>query len=131
MTRYLRVPMGIIYDKTYILYPWVLSNILSYIIPMGTLKCLVIYYTHGYSQMSCHILCPWVLSNILSYRQLSSHPVFSGVRVTRSLVLYICFVDRYLSFCSFSFGHCVVCPSLIYEFWLPLWYLQTLPRYYG
>jgi hypothetical protein len=53
-------------------------------------------------------------------------PVFSGVRVTRSLVLYVCFVDRYLSFCPFSFGHCVVCPSLIYEFWLSLWYLQTL-----
>ena len=30
------------------------------------------------------------------------------------------------SFCTFSFGHCVVCSSLIYEFWLPLWYLQTL-----
>jgi hypothetical protein len=27
--------------------------------------------------------------------------------------------------CPFSFGHCVVCPS-IYGFWLPLWYLQTL-----
>ena len=40
---------------------------------------------------------------------LSSLPVFSGVRVTRSLVLYVCFVDRYLSFCTFSFGHCVVC----------------------
>jgi hypothetical protein len=25
----------------------------------------------------------------------------------------------------FSFGYCVVCPSLIYGFWLPLWYLQT------
>ena len=25
-------------------------------------------------------------------------PVFSGVRVTRSLVLYVCFVDRCLSF---------------------------------
>ena len=24
-----------------------------------------------------------------------------------------------------SFGHCVVCLSLIYSFWLPLWYLQT------
>ena len=32
---------------------------------------------------------------------LSSLPVFSGVRVTRSLVLYICFVDRCLSFCLF------------------------------
>ena len=56
---------------------------------------------------------------------LSSPPVFSGVRVSRSLVLCVCFVDRCLSFCTFSFGHCVVCSSL-YGFWLPLWYLQTL-----
>jgi hypothetical protein len=47
--------------------------------------------------------------------------------VTRSLVLYACFVDRCLSLCTFSFGHCGVCPSSIYGFWLPLWYLQTLP----
>ena len=52
---------------------------------------------------------------------LGSAPVFSGVRVTRSLVLYACFVDRCFSF----FGHCVVC-SAIYGFWLPLWYLQTI-----
>jgi hypothetical protein len=61
---------------------------------------------------------------------LSSPPAFSGVRVTRSLVLYVCFVDRCLSFCTFSFGHCVVCSSLIYGFWLPLWYLQTLLIWY-
>jgi hypothetical protein len=57
---------------------------------------------------------------------LSSPPVFSGVHVTWSLVLYVCFVDRCLSFCTFSFGHCVVCSSSIYGFWLPLFYLQTL-----
>ena len=57
---------------------------------------------------------------------LSSPPVFSGIRVTRSLVLYVCFVDHCLSFCTFSFGHCVVYSSSIYGFWLPLWYLQTL-----
>ena len=57
---------------------------------------------------------------------LSSSPLLSGVCVIRSLVLYVCFVDRCLSFCSFSFGHCVVCSSSIYWFWLPLWYLQTL-----
>jgi hypothetical protein len=34
-----------------------------------------------------------------------------GVRITRSLILKVCFVDRCLSFCTFSFGHCVVCPS--------------------
>ena len=47
-------------------------------------------------------------------------------RVTRSLLLYVCFVYRGLSFCTCSFGHCVVCSSSIYGFWLPLWYLQTL-----
>ena len=57
---------------------------------------------------------------------LSSLPVFRGVRVTWSLVLYVCIVDRCLSLCTFSFGHCVVCSSSIYRFWLPLWYLQTL-----
>ena len=40
-------------------------------------------------------------------------PVFSGVRV-----------------CPFSFGHCIVCPSSIYGFWLPIWYLQILPSVY-
>jgi hypothetical protein len=34
---------------------------------------------------------------------LSSSPVFSRLRVTRSLVLYVCFVDRCLSFCTFFF----------------------------
>ena len=57
---------------------------------------------------------------------LSSPSVLSGVRVTRSLDLYVCFVDRCVSFCTFSFGHCVDCFSSIYGFWLPLWYLQTL-----
>jgi len=64
-----------------------------------------------------------------SPEHLGSPPVFCGVRVARSLVLYVCFVDRYLSFCTFSFGHCVFCSSSIYGFWLPLWYLQTLLRY--
>ena len=48
-------------------------------------------------------------------QHLSSPPVFSGVRVTRSLVLCVCFVDRCLSSCPlalFLFGHCVVCPSI-------------------
>ena len=57
---------------------------------------------------------------------LSSPPVYRGVRVTRSFVLYVCFVDRCLSFCTFSFGHCVVWSSSIYGFWLPIWYLQIL-----
>ena len=46
-------------------------------------------------------------------------PVFSWVYVTRNLVLCVCFVDRCLSFCTFSFGHCVVCSSSIYGFDYP------------
>jgi hypothetical protein len=53
---------------------------------------------------------------------------YSRVRVTRSLVSHVCFVDRFLFFCTFSFDHCVVCSS-IYRFWLPLWYLQTLLKH--
>jgi hypothetical protein len=49
-------------------------------------------------------------------QHMSSPPVFIGVRVTRSLALYVCFVDHYLSFCTFSFGHCVVCSSSIHGF---------------
>ena len=41
---------------------------------------------------------------------------FSGVRVVRSLVVCVCFVDRSLSFYPFSLGNCVVCPSSIYRF---------------
>ena len=35
---------------------------------------------------------------------LSSPSVFSGIRVTRSLVLYVCFVDRCLSFSRLVVG---------------------------
>ena len=34
-----------------------------------------------------------------------------------------------MSFCPLSFGHCIYCPSSIYDFWLPFWY-QTLLRHY-
>ena len=42
---------------------------------------------------------------------LGSPLVFSVVRVTRSLVSCVYFVYRCLSFCTFSFGHCIVCSS--------------------
>ena len=56
---------------------------------------------------------------------LRSPPVFSGVRVTRSLVLYVCFVDRCLSICTFSFGYF----SLFFfdiRILISLWYFKTL-----
>ena len=52
--------------------------------------------------------------------------VFSGVRVTRSLILCVCFVDRCLSFLSFFFWS-LYCFSFFYLRILVifLWYLQT------
>ena len=47
-------------------------------------------------------------------------PAFQ-VRGIQSLALCACFVDRCLYFFI-----CVVCPSFICGFCLPLWYLQTL-----
>jgi hypothetical protein len=44
---------------------------------------------------------------------LSSPPVFSGVRVTRSLVLCVCFVDRCLSFLYFFFLLSIVLSVLL------------------
>ena len=65
---------------------------------------------------------------IISYLQIKSYNVlnYNNCSTDWSFPLSLCFVDRCLSFCSFSFGHCVVCSSSIYRLWLPLWYLQTL-----
>ena len=57
--------------------------------------------------------------NITFPEHLSSSPVFSGVRVTRSLVLYVIFVVRYCPFVLFLLA--IVCSSSIDR-----WYLQTL-----
>ena len=70
--------------------------------------------------MHIHTICA------CTYIKSNTTDATSRVRVTRSLVLCVCFVDRSLSFCTFCFGHCVVCSSSIYGFRLPLWYLQTL-----
>ena len=61
-----------------------------------------------------HIYYTFFKTCITFLGHMSSPPVFSRVRVTRSLVLHVCFVDRCLSFCSFSFGHCALCSSSIY-----------------
>ena len=74
------------------------------------------YNVYFYKNRVCTRLTRWVplveqeLLTILEHP--SSPPLFSGVGITRSLVLCVCFVDRCLSFCTFSFSHCVVCSSI-------------------
>ena len=79
------------------------------------------------SFMTCHQICnrltrrvPQVEQEMLIFwDHLSSTRFISGVCVTHSLVLCVCFVDRCLPFFPFSDGHCVVCSSSLNEFWLP------------
>ena len=73
----------------------------------------------------------YTVSNGISTHLSVQNMICCGVRVSRSLVLCVCFVDRCLSFCTFSFGHFVVCSSSIYGFQLPLWPLQTLLTLYS
>ena len=54
----------------------------------------------------------------------SSRPVFSGVRVTQSLVLCVCFVNRCLSFYFWSLSGLFFFDLRILI--TPLWYFQTL-----
>ena len=45
--------------------------------------------------------CAHYIWNCLPFRNTSVHPVFSGVRFTRTFVVYVCFIDRCLSLCTF------------------------------
>ena len=57
-------------------------------------------------------------------------PVFSGVCVTRSLTLCVCFIDRCLSFCTFFFW--ALCCLFFFDLRIlitSLWYLQALLTY--
>ena len=56
----------------------------------------------------------------------SKEEQFSGVRVFLSLVFCVVFCRSLFVLLSFSFGHCIVCPSSIYGFLLSLLYFQTL-----
>ena len=78
-------------------------------------------FQHYNSCCSFNILClKWYNYGYTIYLWGSCYSIFS--------FMCNCFVDHCLSLYTFSFGHYVVCPSSIYGFRLPLWYLQTLLR---
>ena len=57
---------------------------------------------------------PHVVQGLISIPELLSSPRgFSEIRVARSLIFCVMFVDRCLSFCPFSFDDGIVCPSSI------------------
>ena len=76
----------------------------------------------GYVTRFTRRLLPVEKERLTLPEHMDSPPVFSGVRASRSLVLYVYFVDRCLSFCPFSFGHCVVFSSSIYGLLTKSWW---------
>jgi hypothetical protein len=65
----------------------------------------------------------WSSNSLLFCSTWVHHQFLVGFILLDLLFSVLFFVDFCLSFCSFSFGHCVICPS-IYGFWLPIWYLR-------
>jgi hypothetical protein len=90
---------------------------------------LVVYTSRSFPQTQWFITgfvtrltrrVPQVEQELLTFPEhLSSPLAFSEVRVTRSLVLCLRFVDRCLSFCAFSFDHSVVYSSSNTDFDYP------------
>jgi len=116
-------------DKLKVWYSCLLWLIFIYLSSAVQICEIVLYYfiTGFVTRLTRRV--PLVEQELLTLPEHMSSPlVFSGVRVTRSSDICVCFVDRCLSFCPFSFGHCVVYSTSIYGFWFPLWYLQTLLR---
>jgi hypothetical protein len=69
--------------------------------------------------------------HILFYRSLfvlcySFMPLYCLSFDLRIMITPLVSSNTYLSFCPFSFCHCFVGPSSIYEIWLYQWYLQIL-----
>jgi hypothetical protein len=64
--------------------------------------------------------------NRLPFRITCLHPRFYCGSRNSIFIWCVYFVDVCLSFCTFSFSHCFVCSSSIYEWCLPRWYLPTL-----
>ena len=63
---------------------------------------------------------------LIFLEHLSSPPIFSGIRVARSLVLYLVFYRPMFFLLPFFFCHCIVSPSSTYGFWLPHRYLLAI-----
>jgi len=91
----------------------------------GSQMTTVVYYSdHPNIVIDAHSLVEQELLTLPEH--LSSAPGFSGFVLFDLQVSVYYLIDRCLPFCAFSFWHCVACPSSTYEFWLHLWYLQTL-----
>jgi hypothetical protein len=103
-------------------YTCIYYNLALYITP--------VLFTYGMNITRLTRHMSLVEQELLNPPEQLSSPPFLVEFVFQSLVLCVCFVDRCLSFCTFSFRHCVVCSSSLYRLWIPLLTPLTDKLYY-
>ena len=64
----------------------------------------------------CHM---WNMNCLPLWKHMGLSPIISVVCVSRSSDFDVMFCWSFCVHLSFSFGHCIFCPSLTYGFWLP------------
>ena len=114
-TRRVKCHIYLVASWLYILFALVLmgSNVMTTWWPLETWG--YILFALLSMEVKCRIVW-WTVDSVC----------ISGAGTAYPAGLYVCLVDHCLSFCTFYFGHCVVCYSSIYGFWLSVWYLQIL-----
>jgi hypothetical protein len=88
-------------------------------------KIMVCFHTKSRHSMAAGIQAMYIkLYNFWC----SFTPISVFHRGSLSLVFCVVFWRSLFRFslCLLSFGHCIVSPSSIYGFWLPIWYLESL-----
>ena len=92
-------------DCLFLIAPLIFSNVYLYMhfYESGGGKLVLLLITECVNRLTRRV--PLVEQELLTLREhLSSSPVFSGVRVTRCLVLCVCLVDRCCPFVLFLFA---------------------------
>ena len=102
-------------EQTYMYYVQISIVIYLFCLQIVMLFVLILFVLYlVYPLLRVSLDCPFLIAtSVFSNVYLKVHILPYD---TRSLVLYVCFVDRCLSLCTFSFGHCVVCSSSICVF---------------
>ena len=103
---------------------WVSNNLKNYInwILSNLIKRNPETYTLGYCTDVYYINIPQTARHVPKLCQ----RIQIGNLLSVDKVHYVERDFQTLSFCTFSFGHCVVCSSSIYRLWLPFWYLLAI-----
>ena len=114
--RLLIIPL--LYVGHYIICP----SIYGFWLPLCYMLAIVSSPTSIYAFWLPHWYLLAIVSSVLLWFMPSDYPFGIFWPLYRLSYFDLCLLITPLS----SFGHCIVCPTLIYAFWLPLWYLLAI-----